>query len=554
MLRVIVIFIIVAFMAAAFAWFADQPGELTVNWLGYEIRTSFMLAVGAVLLGFFAILFVWTIARGVLGAPGLITNFFRARRQARGLEALTKGVVAAGAGDAVAATRYASLAHRALGNEPLAQLLRAQAAQLSGDRTTVHRVFDTMLQSPETEVLGLRGLFVQAQQEGNQAQARRHAERALQINPRLSWAAHAVLAMQSAAADWVAAERTVEDCRKNKLFEAHEAARKTAVVATARAMALEETEPEAAIDLALRAHKLAPQFVPAAVIAGRLLAATDQSRKAAKVLEKTWRLAPHPDLAEVYGAAYTGRSPRDRLKRVKALVAKAPAQMEGPIAIATAALEARQWDEAREALEALIGERPSARVCALMAEIEHGENANEGRAREWLAKAMYAPRDPAWIADGQISQEWRPVSPLTGELDGFEWKAPADDLATRERAGPPALTDGQDRADEALDEPHSAVEEMTNVADTSVVPEATAEDGKLNTAVAETAEPVEDAPAQTAIAAETPEPQAPDADVGKAAAEPRQPKIFVPPHAPDDPGPEPREKESGNWFQMLFAR
>ena len=60
-----------------------------------------------------------------------------------------------------------------------------------------------------------------------------------------------------------------------------------------------------------------------------------------------------------------------------------------------------------------------------MARIEAGEG-NKGREREWLARAVRGPRDRAWIADGYISDRWLPVSPVTGEVDAFEWKAPVD--------------------------------------------------------------------------------------------------------------------------------
>ena len=167
MIRIIIIFAAIVLLAAGAAWFADRPGELEITWLGYEIRTSFMMGVGAVLLAVFALTVVGSLLRGVIGMPGAISDFFRSRRQMRGLEALSKGVVAAGAGDAAAAQRYSVQANRILTNEPLAQLLKAQAAQLSGDQATVKRVFDSMLQDTETEALGLRGLFVQARQDGD---------------------------------------------------------------------------------------------------------------------------------------------------------------------------------------------------------------------------------------------------------------------------------------------------------------------------------------------------------------------------------------------------
>ena len=61
-----------------------------------------------------------------------------------------------------------------------------------------------------------------------------------------------------------------------------------------------------------------------------------------------------------------------------------------------------------------------------MARIEAGELGDKGREREWLARAVRAPADRAWIADGYISDRWLPVSPVTGAVDAFEWKAPVD--------------------------------------------------------------------------------------------------------------------------------
>ncbi|NGP16653.1 hypothetical protein [Devosia aurantiaca] len=72
-----------------------------------------------------------------------------------------------------------------------------------------------------------------------------------------------------------------------------------------------------------------------------------------------------------------------------------------------------------------------------MAEIEEGQSSDQGKAREWLARAMRAPRDPAWTADGIISDEWEPLSPVTGRLDAFEWKVPVAS-STRPAALPPA--------------------------------------------------------------------------------------------------------------------
>ena len=68
-----------------------------------------------------------------------------------------------------------------------------------------------------------------------------------------------------------------------------------------------------------------------------------------------------------------------------------------------------------------------------MAEIEQRESGDEGRAREWMARAMRAPRDPAWTADGIVSDRWMPVSPVSGRLDAFQWKVPLAEIAAERR-------------------------------------------------------------------------------------------------------------------------
>jgi HemY protein len=45
-----------------------------------------------------------------------------------------------------------------------------------------------------------------------------------------------------------------------------------------------------------------------------------------------------------------------------------------------------------------------------------------------MARAMRAAPDPAWTADGVVSEQWLPVSPATGKLDAFQWKVPVAEI------------------------------------------------------------------------------------------------------------------------------
>jgi len=76
-----------------------------------------------------------------------------------------------------------------------------------------------------------------------------------------------------------------------------------------------------------------------------------------------------------------------------------------------------------------------------MAEIEEREGGDQGRVRHWLTRALTAPRDAAWVADGRVFPSWAPVSPVSGRVGAFEWKV-IDQLPLREaleiEAPPPA--------------------------------------------------------------------------------------------------------------------
>jgi HemY protein len=572
MLRLIGFLVAVALVAAGLAWLADRPGELTVDWQGYVIETSVFRAIVLLFAAVVTVLAVWSLFRNVWQSPAAVGTVLAKRRQKLGIDALSSGMIALGAGDRAAAMRAAIQARKSLPNEPLTHLLRAQAAQLSGDRTTARRIFEAMLASPDTEQLGLRGLFLEAQREGETEAGRHFAERAVALNSKLAWAMDALFELQCSQSDWDGALETVAIARKNGHIDKAKADRRRAVLLTAQAQAAEESDPERTLTLALEAHALAPNLVPAAAIAGRLLASRGNTPRAAKVLQRTWSRAPHPDLATAYAFARIGDSPRDRLDRTKQLAALNPNSIESPIAVANAAIEARQYDEARSALEPLLHDRLTQRVATLMARVE-SEQGDNGRVREWLARAVHAPRDPAWTADGIVADRWAPISPLTRALDAFQWRVPvesdnqdaehlaskADELAMlgvdRDIAPEPEpkpekpVTSAADRArrraetvepvkepDDDAPPPSAAAEEQEPAQERTAKPEQKhvgSQAAARTSAVPATtgARTGEAGPARRRNAGRTAPKTGKDEENGRT-------RVFVAPHAPDDPGPE----------------
>ena len=421
MIRVVLYLIVVGLAAYGVAQFADVPGNIVVTWQGGHLKTTLLVTGAALLAACIAFYFAVAFIRAILRSPYVLSRLRRNRRGMRAYEAISNGLIAIGSGDIAAANKFAAQVNQIAPGEPLALLLNAQAAQLSGDRAAAERVFQTMAGRADTKLLGLHGLFVEARRRNDLAHAQAYAEEAARTSPTLGWAGRAVLEFRCATGDWAGALDLLD--RSKDTLDKPTYRRQRAVLLTARAQALEASDRDGAKTLVLEAQKLAPTLIPAAAMAARLLAEAGHLRWAGRVIDKAWRANPHPDLADAYARLRYGDTARDRLKRVEALVKQTPDNSEGALALARAALDAREFAKARTALTPYL-EAPTKRVCLLMAALERAERNDEGRAREWTARAVNAAPDPAWTADGYVSDRWLPASPVTGRIDAFEWRVP----------------------------------------------------------------------------------------------------------------------------------
>lgn len=496
MIRLVFLILVAALLAFGLGYLFDLEGQvsLTLNGLVYE--TSPAIAALAVFAVAIALGVIWTVIRFIFRLPSLISLGLSTRRRHKGHLAVARGMIALGSGDQKHAQRYASDARRLLGAEPLALLLAAQSAQLSGQRSEAERAFRDMLTIEDTRLLGLRGLFIEAQRSGQSDLAFRHAKEASSLFPNAQWPWEALLDHHARAGSW--RDALIALTHLHSHIDKAQYRRKRSVLLTAEAVQKFDPEPEAALDDAREAVKLAPDFVPANVTYARLLSRRGDFRKATKILESAWTLQAHPELADAYLAVRSGDAAREKLSRAEKLFKMHSEDADARYTLASAALAAREFDLARDTLAPLLAVHPSVRICLLMADIEDAEHGAHGHVREWLARASRAPRDATWIADGVVSDHWAPISPVTGKIDAFQWTRPHEILADR-------------RISQALDgAPRAALPEAIDITPTEL----------------------KNAEVDTKPQATLPEPAA------AKSAKPKVEAIFPAMPIPDDPGPD----------------
>ena len=377
------------------------PGRSPITWLGYRADTSVMVADDGDRRrrgrGGHAVVAV----RGsLLRSPQAVLARACASASARrAIDAISRGLIAIGAGDARAAQRHAAKPRRASPGEPLALLLRAQTAQLAGDRAGAEDAFRAMAERADTRLLGLRGLYVEAQRRNDPVAARLSAEEAAKDAPALPWAGQAVLEFRCAAGDWDGALAILDRHRRGR----HDRPRR--IPAPARRAAHRARARRRGRDRDARAHVRARgREARARPRAGRGARRPPARRSAASgarpaaILEargRRTRIPISPKPTRICGSRIRRATGSRACRRWRGM---APGHVESALAVARAALDAHEFATARAALAPLLA-APTQRVAMLMAELEQLEG-DEGRAREWMARALNAARDPAWTADG----------------------------------------------------------------------------------------------------------------------------------------------------------
>lgn len=471
MIRGILWLVVFVGLVAAAVFFADRPGQVEIVWQGWQVITSVGVLVGAaVVAGLVVALACWLILL-ITGSPRAFLRRRRERRRRAGYRALTQGMVAVAAGDPQEARRSARRADALLADPPLTLLLSAQAAQLEGDDLAAKRFFTAMLDRPETEFLGLRGLLNQALRAGDRGTALQLTQRATTLRPGTPWVVESLFDLETREERWEAARETLAQAVKRRVVPRERARHHRGVILYELSRAVLATgDRRRGMNLASQAQGLTSDLAALAAHHARLLLDDRRTGPAAKAIERAWRTAPHPELAQLYGGMHDGETPLLRVKRFERLAAQAPDARESHLTLAEVAFKAQLWGEARRHLEqalvarapgsigrAVVGSPvgsaatsaepggegenaglagPTPRLCLMMARLEEAEHGAGAGMREWLDRAVTAMPDPRYVCAscrGRVSPGARSARTaavsirwhgehLSGPLPGPPWR------------------------------------------------------------------------------------------------------------------------------------
>ena len=400
MIRAALVILIVVGVAIAALALTGDPGAASVAWMGWRADMSASAAVLIVFLGALVVTIAWRTLLWILEAPRRAERRRLESRRRQANDTLTRGFLAAAAGDGAEARRLAQKAAALAEDTPgLVRLLAAQAAEAAGDVPAAQAAYSAMLGFPDMRLAGHKGLMQLALARGERETALRHAQEAFSEARSARWAWRVLLEARLAAAEWSAGLELVKNAQDRKIIPPVVAERARGALLAALAAQLETSSaPKAraqALESAVEAARLQPVFAPGVVMAARLLADDGMAGRAAAALEAAWKVAPHPALWLAYRDLKTAETPRERARRLSGLAAQNPRHRESQILGVEAALIEGDTAAARSAIAALEREPLTARIAGLRARVAFASGQPD-EARLALAQGRTAAQEPDW--------------------------------------------------------------------------------------------------------------------------------------------------------------
>ena len=431
MFRALLFMVKVGLLVAIAVWVADRPGSVRIEWLEYTFTVHLglflLVMLGATLLS----IFLYNVIRTFADLPKSYRRYLEIRRKDKGYRALTLGLTAVAAGDTRSAVYQAHRVTKLMpGDKGLPLLLNAQAARLDGREEDARESFVALLESEDAAFLGVRGLLQAALDMGNYTKALELARQALKLHPKQPWILSTVYELEIRMQDWPSARDTLYRAEKAKAISAEKAKSDRVAMLLAEADILaKDGRHKDALKAVKKAVAIDADFVPAVIRFARLSNMEGQRKPAVKIIERAWKINPHPEYVQVWeilAPQGTTKKPMGRMQWMEKLLEvngeSAAAQTEA----GRVAMEQGLWGEARGHLRRAEGLEPSARIYRMLAELEERSGGSEEAAMTWLEKASAAPPARGWVCkqSGRIYGQWQPIAQPHGAFNTIAWDFP----------------------------------------------------------------------------------------------------------------------------------
>ena len=255
-------------------------------------------------------------------------------------------------------------------------ILTAQTANLQGNKKLAQEQYTEMLHDKSTEMIAIKGLLIQAREDGDIDKAIFLAKKAHGLNAKLNWPVTILIDLYKFKRNWDEIIQWAHTAKTKNMMPKDQCARIELVSLIAQACEASSKNP---LTLYHQAYQIDPHDIPLILSYSRLLIKKESYKDAQKILLYTWNKAPDPiliaplkDVIQKTIASYE----KQKKKFDQLLNKHKISSYLATLAHAELAFDANNLDIARQFLQVSLSEHPSKSAYRLLIQIEQKQDAD----------------------------------------------------------------------------------------------------------------------------------------------------------------------------------
>ena len=424
------------------AWgLALYPGDVQIEWLGYHLHTGVEVAIAAILVFSALMVTINMLWRWIREIPSRLQERRLASRKNKGDQIILQALSAIAAGDGKLADKLVNKAKAYNSNNLLNDIVAAQASHISGDQKESQAKFTKLLENSQTEFLGLRGLIIHAQAQGDWQQVRTLLEKALKHFSNSPWLLEQLYRCNLELSDYDELPPLIDRLGKLGLINEKDSEASKGLLRWCEAEKLRCEQPRKFIKKAETALRLLPGHTHIALAVAEAYVELNEASKAFRTLRSAFEINPHHDLLQLMRSTLSkskkASTAEEFYTEVERLAGQELTNSETIYCLALTAMQAKLWGQARKHLKQLVGLYPTKRVFMLLMQLEAQEFPGEKTKQDgWLVQMTTAKSDPGWSCSscGAHQLTWRAVCSSCKSLGSINYGAKDSNKSSDTRA------------------------------------------------------------------------------------------------------------------------
>ena len=384
--------------------------SLDIGDFKYSFSSSFFVAVATIILLFIYLSLLLYFKSKVSFNNYLIKSKYK--KLDKGYNHFVEAMIAIANKDNRTAIKSHKKMNSYLKDDPsLSLLLKSEVYKIEKDYNKLSEVYEIMIKSKKTEVLGYRGLMQQNLKQQDYHHAFLYGEKLFNINPYIDQLYETLIFVAAKTKNWNQLILLSEKAHKKNIINRDTLYENKSISHYEIACILNDSNLKESTKNIVKALELKKFFPPFVKLHLELVSRSNNLLLLKKLIKKYWSASPTSVVRGIISQIIIDNN-LGNISFINQIIKNNSQNEESKKLLISFAIKNQEWNIARINIEGLIGANPTGEICLFMANIELGENNDKQKSDSWIMRSENSIVENMWICKitSQSQPEWTSLS------------------------------------------------------------------------------------------------------------------------------------------------